>query len=719
MKTLFEQKHIGISEAQRQHMLQAIGEPSVEALISKTIPSAIRTRQKIDLPEPMSEDEYLTHITQMGLKNEQFKNFIGQGYYDTHLPAVIQRNILENPSWYTPYTPYQAELAQGRLEALLNFQTMVIELTGMDIANASLLDEATAAAEAMNMLYVHRPRTKKEANVFLVSSKVYPQTLDVLKTRASPRGIELRVTHEGLWNVGADDVFGVLLQYPNSHGQIEDYSALIKSCQSHEVQTAVATDLLALTLLTPPGHWGADVVMGNAQRFGIPMGYGGPHPAFFATRAVYKRKVPGRIIGVSKDKHGRPALRMALQTREQHIKRDRATSNICTAQALLASMAGMYAVWHGCKGLQNIAKRVHHLTEKTRFVLTALGYDMETGNCFDTFTVYADVEKIFRIRELAEQNQFNFYYGKKTIRIAFGETHTLADAQTIVDIFANIAEKPTKTLATFPFNAHEDNLPLRQDPFLEQDVFQSYASETEIMRYMKRLERKDLALNHAMIPLGSCTMKLNAAAQMLPISQPQWYNLHPFAPKAQAQGYLQIIKRMEDLLSKLTGFSATSLQPNSGAQGEFAGLMAIRAYHHQRGDTQRDTVLIPSSAHGTNPASAVMAGWRVIIIQCDQNGNIDVNDLFEKAKTHADRLAALMITYPSTHGIFETDILRITQKIHQHGGQVYMDGANMNAQIALTSPAMIGADVCHLNLHKTFAIPHGGGGPGHWSHLCG
>jgi glycine dehydrogenase len=664
----------------------------------------------LDLAPAMSEHDYLSHIEILSQKNKVFKTYIGQGYHQSITPSVIKRNILENPGWYTAYTPYQAEIAQGRLEALINFQTMVCELTGMDLANASLLDESTAAAEAMTMLYDVRTRDQKkqEAMSFFVSEDILPQTLSLLETRATPLGIQLEV--------GPIDAFafephfyGAIVQYPGKNGAIGAVDQFMEKAKATEIKVAFAADILSLTMLTAPGELGADVVVGTTQRFGIPLGYGGPHAAFFATREDYKRSIPGRIIGLTKDTDGLPAYRMALQTREQHIKRDKATSNICTAQVLLAVMAGMYAVYHGPQGLLYIAHGVHHKTVAVSKALESLGYTQHNENYFDTLLVSAPAKEI---KALAEAQKVNFQYvGADQVGISINEATSVADAQEIVAIFAAAKGQTPPTISL----GNETKVPqhlARKTAFLSQKVFNTYHSETALMRYIKQLERKDLALNHSMISLGSCTMKLNAASEMLPLSWAQWGSIHPFVPVEQAAGYHEVLQQLELQLNEITGFAGTSLQPNSGAQGEYAGLMTIRAYHASRGESHRNICLIPASAHGTNPASAVMAGMKVVVTKTDEKGNIDVEDLREKTIAHSSELAALMVTYPSTHGVFESSIREITGLIHEHGGQVYMDGANMNAQVGLTNPATIGADVCHLNLHKTFAIPHGGGGPG-------
>ena len=707
---IFSQRHIGPNSDHLEEMLDVIGVDSIDELIDQTVPNNIRLQTDLNLDLPLSEQEFLEHIHALGSKNKVFKSYIGMGYNPSNLPAVIQRNILENPGWYTAYTPYQAEIAQGRLEALLNFQTMVTDLTGMELANASLLDESTSAAEAMALLFAVRDRADIKAGVvkFFVAEDIFPQTLDVLKTRAIPIGIELVVGNPDEFNFGSD-YFGALVQYPGASGKIIDLKSFISNANSNSIKVAVAADILSLVVLEAPGHLGADVVVGTTQRFGIPMGYGGPHAAYFATKEAYKRHIPGRIIGVTKDMNGERALRMALQTREQHIKRDRATSNICTAQVLLAVMAGMYAVYHGPKGLKYIANKVHKNTVLLANSLTNSDLKLKHSSFFDTIQI--EVEDAKKIQEIALKHEINFFYpNAKTISISINETTTKKDIEAILHVFSE-ALNTTLTLETSTENRLLNNH-VRTSEFLTNSVFNSYHSETELMRYIKRLERKDLALNFSMIPLGSCTMKLNAAVEMLPLSWSNWGNIHPFAPANQVEGYTEVLSTLEKQLNEITGFSGTSLQPNSGAQGEFAGLMTIRAYHESRGDHHRNICIIPSSAHGTNPASAVMAGMKVIVTKSSDNGNIDVEDLREKATTHKENLAALMVTYPSTHGVYESEIKEITQIIHDNGGQVYMDGANMNAQVGLTNPGKIGADVCHLNLHKTFAIPHGGGGPG-------
>ncbi|MFS4482208.1 aminomethyl-transferring glycine dehydrogenase [Hyunsoonleella sp. 2307UL5-6] len=707
----FALRHIGPREEDQKLMLNAIGLDTIDELITETIPNDIRLKNGLNLEDPMTEYEYLLHIHELSKKNKARKTYIGLGYHPTVMPAVIQRNILENPGWYTAYTPYQAEIAQGRLEALLNFQTMVTDLTGMELANASLLDESTAAAEAMSLLFAVRSRPQKKAgiNKFFVSEQILPQTLSLLQTRSTPIGIELVIGKENDFDFSTE-FFGAILQYPGKDGQITDIKSFIEKANASEIKVAVAADILSLIKLEAPGKFGADVVVGTTQRFGIPMGYGGPHAAYFATKEAYKRDIPGRIIGVTKDTDGKRALRMALQTREQHIKRDKATSNICTAQVLLAVMASMYAVYHGPKGLKFIANKVHNKASKLAEVLESLGYEQTNTSFFDTLNIKTKAKKI---KKIATDKKVNLWYpDKKTVTISINETTSIRDINYLISIFAEAAGKDSIEISEVsPANNIDINI-ARTSPFLTIDVFNKYHSETELMRYIKSLERKDLALNHSMISLGSCTMKLNAASEMLPLSIFKWANIHPFVPLKQAKGYLEVLKVLEDQLTEITGFAATSLQPNSGAQGEFAGLMVIKAYHESRGDTHRNICLIPSSAHGTNPASAVMAGMKVVVTKATEEGNIDVEDLREKAELHKANLSALMVTYPSTHGVYESAIKEITQIIHDNGGQVYMDGANMNAQVGLTNPGNIGADVCHLNLHKTFAIPHGGGGPG-------
>ncbi len=712
----FEQRHIGPDERQQAEMLRVVGARSLDALIDAALPASIRLRKPLHMPPAETEHEYLDRLRSVAARNLRFKSFIGMGYYGTITPSVILRCLFENPSWYTPYTPYQAEIAQGRLESLLNFQTMVCDLTGMEIATASLLDEATAAGEAMTLLHRVQARHAGDArNTFWVGERTYPQVLDVLKGRAEPLGVNI-VLGDPASPAFGPDVFGAYVQSPDDYGVLVDLRTFINRAHEQNVLVAVATDLLALTLAMPPGEIGADVVVGSAQRFGVPMGYGGPHAAFLATRELFVRQAPGRIIGVSVDAHGALAYRMTLQTREQHIRREKATSNICTAQALLANIAAMYGVYHGPDGLTAIARRTHALALTLERAATSLGYAQKNETYFDTLRLQVPEgigETPVAIKAIAERAALNFrYFDSRHIGIALDETTTLRDVQLVAAVLAEAAKKPVPTVTKIE---PARNLPAglaRQSPFMTHPVFSAHRSETKMMRYLKSLERKDVGLDRSMIPLGSCTMKLNAASEMIPVTWPEFSAIHPFAPLEQVQGYAEIISELEQALAEITGFAAVSLQPNSGAQGELAGLMVIRAYHHSRGDVRRDVVLIPSSAHGTNPASAVMAGLRVIVVATDANGNVDVADLQAKAAQHGDRLAALMITYPSTHGVFEDAIQEICSVIHQHGGQVYMDGANMNAQVGLTSPAAIGADVCHLNLHKTFAIPHGGGGPG-------
>ena len=701
----FEYRHIGIDQTSKEEMLKVIGEQSLDTLIDKTIPKNIRTNG-LRLAAPLSEYEFLKEVKEVAQKNKVYSSYIGMGYYNTITPAVIRRNIFENPGWYTQYTPYQAEIAQGRLESLLNFQTMVADLTGLPIANASLLDDATAAAEAMSMFYNTFNKRTITARKFFVDKHCFPQIIDVLKTRATPINIELVI--DDYRDIKLDEnYFGALVQYPNAEGSIEDYRAFTEKVHELNAYVGVVADLMSLAVIIEPGAWGADCVVGNTQRFGVPMGFGGPHAAYFATREEFKRIIPGRIIGVSKDRLGDKALRMALQTREQHIRREKATSNICTAQALLANIAGMYAVYHGYEGIKEIANTIHRMANTLAKNLENLGFEIKHSAFFDTlFISLKDTEKL---KTIAENASMNFYYNDNSVQISIDETSSLEDLALIASVFKEYGT----TIQTS--ENHEFVIPSelhRSSKFLQHDVFNLYRSETELMRYIKKLENKDLSLMHAMIPLGSCTMKLNAAVELEPLSWNEFANIHPFAPSNQVKGYMQLIQELESQLNEITGFHATSLQPNSGAQGEFSGLMVIQAYHHNRGDNHRDIVLIPSSAHGTNPASAVMAGCKVVVVKCDDYGNIDKTDLQEKAILHKDNLSSLMITYPSTHGVFEHHIKEIIQIVHENGGLVYMDGANMNAQVGLTSPGAIGADVCHLNLHKTFAIPHGGGGPG-------
>ena len=707
----FAQRHIGPRKSDLNKMLKTIGLNSMEELINQTIPEDILLKERLSLNKAMSEQEYQEHNNLLSLKNKLFKTYIGLGYHNSFLPPVIQRNILENPGWYSAYSPYQAEIAQGRLEALINFQTTVCDLTGMELANASLLDEATAAAEAMSLLYSLRDRAQKKKNIgkFFVSEEVLPQTISLLKTRSIPLGIELVIGNHQEFDFSSE-YFGVLLQYPGKFGQIYNYQSFVEKAKESSIKVAVAADILSLVMLESPGNFGVDVVVGSTQRFGIPLGYGGPHAAYFATKSEYKRNIPGRIIGITKDMDNNMSYRMALQTREQHIKRDRATSNICTAQVLLAVMAGMYAVYHGPEGLKHIANNVHNTAATLAVALENIGYSQLNSAFFDTIVIKADKEQI---KPIAEKHEINFYYiDNQTISISLNETTSLKDLNAIIAVFNEATNNDSSSIDSLLDPSIIPAELERKTPFLTNDVFNSYHSETEMMRYIKKLERKDLSLNHSMIPLGSCTMKLNAASEMLPLSNPNWSSVHPFVPVEQAQGYQEMLTNLENQLTEITGFAATSLQPNSGAQGEFAGLMVIKAYHESRDDHHRKICLIPSSAHGTNPASAVMAGMKVVVTKATEEGNIDVDDLREKAILHKDNLSALMITYPSTHGVYEASIIEITSIIHENGGQVYMDGANMNAQVALTNPGAIGADVCHLNLHKTFAIPHGGGGPG-------
>jgi len=708
----FQSRHIAPNEADTAQMLKTIGVNSLDELIGQTIPARIRLKNPLNLPAAKSEFDYLNMLKQTASKNKVFKSFIGQGYYDVIVPGVIQRNILENPGWYTQYTPYQAEIAQGRLQALLNFQTMVIDLTGMEIANASLLDEGTAAAEAMFMQY--STRKNANANVFFVSQELFPQTIDILKTRSQPYGIELQIGDHRTVEL-TDNMFGAIVQYPAGDGEVYNYTDYAAKAHEKGIKLTVVADLMSLVLLSPPGEWGADIVVGNTQRFGVPMGFGGPHAAFFATKEEYKRSIPGRIIGVTIDSAGNYALRMALQTREQHIRRDKATSNICTAQALLAIMAGMYAVYHGPQGLKLIAERVHGLAVLLAGSLKELGYKQLNDTYFDT--VKFDLGDLAGpIHAEAINNEMNLHYKGSVVTISVDETTSPEDIKTMVRFFAKVKGK---TLNDVDFDGLKNNIETiipdsqqRTSAYLTHSLFNSHHSEHEMLRYIKSLEAKDLSLCHSMIALGSCTMKLNATTEMIPVTWAEFSKMHPFAPADQVGGYMQLFDELNNWLSEITGFAAMSLQPNAGAQGEYAGLMVIRAYHHDRGEGHRNIALIPSSAHGTNPASAAMAGMKIIVVRCDDNGNIDVADLKAKAGQYKNELSCLLVTYPSTHGVFEESIIEICDIIHQNGGQVYMDGANMNAQVGLTSPANIGADVCHLNLHKTFCIPHGGGGPG-------
>jgi glycine dehydrogenase len=711
----FVNRHLGPRANEITEMLEFVGASSMEDLIAQTVPSNIRMNEPLKLKEGLTEREYFREILKLASKNKVFNTYIGMGYYDTITPAVILRNVLENPAWYTSYTPYQAEISQGRLEALLNFQTMVCELTGMEIANASLLDEATSAGEAMTMMMNLRSRqmVKDNVNTVLVDEKMWPQTHDVLIIRAQPLGINLRIQPKDKFEF-TDDVFGVLVQYPNSDGEIIDYSELVKAAHDKEIKVAVAADLLSLAILTPPGEWGADIVFGSSQRFGVPMGYGGPHAAFFTARDDYKRSMPGRIIGVTKDIHGNRALRMALQTREQHIKREKATSNICTAQALLANMAGFFAVYHGPEGIKMIANRVHSIAVFLSAEIEKLGYKQLNANYFDTirFALPKHV-KHEDIEWLSLELEMNFrYFENGEVGISIDETTNREDMGWILEVFAKAANKRWQIIHEYPDIVAIDKKFARTSEFMKEEVFNKYRSETEMVRYLKRLEQKDISLTHSMISLGSCTMKLNAATEMLPLSWIEFNGIHPFVPKNQARGYHEMMEELRRDLAEITGMADVSLMPNSGAAGEYAGLMVIREYHLSRGDDQRDVVLIPASAHGTNPASAISAGMKVVVVSCDEKGNISMDDLRKKAEQHKDKLSSFMVTYPSTHGVFESAIIEMCEVIHQFGGQVYMDGANMNAQVGLTNPGIIGADVCHLNLHKTFAIPHGGGGPG-------
>ncbi len=706
-KENFSRRHIGPSTSELNDMLKIIGVKSIEDLLSQTIPEKIRLKSDLDIPDAISEMEFLKEIKKFSTLNKNFKTYIGLGYHDTFTPSVIQRNILENPGWYTAYTPYQPEIAQGRLEALLNFQTMICDLTKMEIANASLLDEGTSAAEAMIMMYNNRSKDQKSQNIsrFFVDSNILPQTLSVLKTRAYPLCIEIVV--DEIDNISSEDCFGCIIQYPGKKGNLPNINKFLSSIKNEDFKTILAVDIMSLVIIEPPNPEKIDVVVGTTQRFGIPLGYGGPHAAFFATKEKYKRNIPGRIIGVTKDVDSDYALRMALQTREQHIKRDRATSNICTAQVLLAVMAGMYAVYHGPNGLKRISSTIHLKAVYLFNKISSLGIEIKYSEFFDTITIISDSKSIEKIALSKEVNLC--FHAENEISISVNEKTDLKDLDLIISIFEENSGQNSAEM-DFPDNYAIKNK--RESEILTHPVFNSYHSETSLMRYIKSLENKDLSLTQSMISLGSCTMKLNAASEMIPLSWSEWNSIHPFVPIDQAQGYHQVINKLENYLSEITGFSATSLQPNSGAQGEYSGLMVIKSYLNKMGEEHRNICLIPSSAHGTNPASAIMAGLKVVVIGTDERGNIDINDLKLKIEEHKDNLAALMITYPSTHGVFESEIQLINELIHQNGGQVYMDGANMNAQVGLTSPKLIGADVCHLNLHKTFSIPHGGGGPG-------
>ena len=717
MNEFLKNRHIGISEEDETIMLKKIGLKSTDDLIEQTIPHSIRLQKTLELPQPLTERQYAEHIAGLSNQNKLFTSYIGQGWYDTCTPAVIQRNIFENPSWYTSYTPYQAEISQGRLESLLNFQTAVADFTGLPLANASLLDEATAGAEAATMAFNLRSRDKIKsgANILFVDENVFPQTLAVIRTRAFVQGMELEVGD--FENVKfTERHFGAIIQYPNSNGSIEDYTGFVTNAHENNCIVAVAADILSLALLTPPGEWGADIVFGSTQRWGIPMFYGGPSAAYFATREEFKRDIPGRIIGISKDVNGKYALRMALQTREQHIKREKATSNICTAQALLATMAGMYNVYHGAEGIRRIALRIHSIASYVNEILEVYGYTQENENFFDTLKVtLPDSVSLNSFRSIALENEVNFrYFETGEIGISFDETTELDDVNTLIDILATAAGNNAvfaEPESITEFKSFDECFERKSD-FLTHDVFRMYHTETDMMRYIKKLERRDISLTHSMISLGSCTMKLNAASEMLPLSRPEFNAIHPLAPKDQTEGYHELITELEKYLCEITGLDACSLQPNSGAAGEFTGLLAIKSYLNSKGENHRNKLLIPASAHGTNPASAVQCGFIPVVVKCDEKGNVEINDWNQKAESNADTLAGCMITYPSTHGIFETTIKDMCDTIHKFGGQVYMDGANMNAQVGLTNPGIIGADVCHLNLHKTFAIPHGGGGPG-------
>lgn len=707
----FVSRHNGPRENEVKEMLKKIGVSSVDELINQTVPSNIRLKEPLKVGAALTEFQYLKHLRALGKKNKVFRSYIGLGYYNTILPSVIQRNILENPGWYTAYTPYQAEIAQGRLEAILNFQTMVMDLTAMPIANASLLDEATAAAEAVFMFYSNRSREKQKAGAhkLFVSETCFPQVIDVIKTRSNPVGIEVVVGNAASFSADAS-FFGAIIQYPDINGEANNYKSFVEKCHAAEIQVAVGSDLLALALLTPPGEWGADVVYGNSQRFGVPLGYGGPHAAFFACKEDYKRLIPGRIIGVSVDAEGNQALRMALQTREQHIKRDKATSNICTAQALLAIMASMYAVYHGPAGIKAIAQEVNNATATVAEELKKLGFEVNTKVYFDTIVVICDAAKVIAA---AEAKEINFRkINDKQVGISLDQTAEVSDVNDVIAVFASVSGKSAGNVAIKNSSVISSSELNRKSAYLTHPIFNSFHSESEMMRYIKRLENKDLSLVHSMISLGSCTMKLNAASELLPLTWPEFASIHPFVPANQAAGYAELIQTLDKDLSNITGFAKMSFQPNSGAQGEYAGLMVIRQYHIANGGAHRNVALIPSSAHGTNPASAAMAGMDIVVVKCDEKGNVDIADLKAKADQHKDKLSCLMVTYPSTHGVYEEGITEITKIIHDNGGLVYMDGANMNAQVGLTSPGNIGADVCHLNLHKTFAIPHGGGGPG-------
>lgn len=717
MNNAFHFRHLGVLPEDEKKILDQIGVKSIDELIAQTIPNNILLKEKINLPEPLSESQYAQHIAELGNKNIIYKSYIGQGWYGTTLPAVIQRNIFENPSWYTSYTPYQAEISQGRLEALLNFQTAVSDFTALPLANASLLDESTAAAEAATMMFNlrNREQVKSGVNKLFVDKNVFPQTLAVLRTRTKMQKIELVIADYSTFKF-SNAFFGAIVQYPNSNGNIENYSSFTENAHRYNCKVAVAADILSLALIIPPGEWGADICFGSTQRWGIPMMYGGPSAAYFATKEEFKREIPGRIIGISKDKNGKQALRMALQTREQHIKREKATSNICTAQALLASMAGMYAVYHGDKGIKDIASRIHSMATYLNEALEVYGYVQENDNFFDTLKILPSKNtSIKRLKQIALENQVNFtYFEDGTFGIAIDEITETDDINTLIEILAQAANNNpvfVENRDILNLKSFDEKLE-RQTGFLTHNVFKAYRTETEMMRYIKKLERRDISLTHSMISLGSCTMKLNAASEMLPLSSPTFNNIHPLTPKDQTEGYNELISGLEKYLCSITGFDSCSLQPNSGASGEFTGLLVIHSYFEKIGESKRNTLLIPASAHGTNPASAAQAGFDIVIVKCDEQGNVDLDDWNNKAIENSENLAGCMITYPSTHGIFEPEIKKMCTTIHLHGGVVYMDGANMNAQVGLTNPAIIGADICHLNLHKTFAIPHGGGGPG-------
>jgi glycine dehydrogenase len=712
---LFIRRHLGPNQSERMEMLKALGLNDLEELTRKVVPEPILRNDRINLPLPLSEQELLSELREILSKNVLFKNYIGMGYYPSFLPTVILRNILENPGWYTAYTPYQAEISQGRMEALLNYQTMICDMTGMQISNASLLDEGTSAAEAVTML--HSLREVETSNTVFLSKRLHPQTIDVVETRCNPLGIKVIVGEEESAPL-SQEIFAVVIQYPDTEGNIQDYESFVKSCHNEKIKVIVASDLMALALLKPPGEWGADVVVGTNQRFGLPLGFGGPHAGFFATKDEYKRSMPGRLIGVSKDSQGKPAMRLSLQTREQHIRRDKATSNICTAQVLLAVLSSMYAVYHGPVGIKNIASRIHAYTNFLKENLEKLGFKILHKHFFDTLVVQAPTQELKRVIDSAEKAKINLRIINDTsgnttsLGISLDETVVPKDLEALIEVFSgkelkiNPSELQKHSKISIPESLE------RKTEYLTHPVFNSYHTEHKMLRYIKKLESKDLSLTTSMIPLGSCTMKLNATTEMIPVTWPEVSNLHPFAPESHSKGYQEIFTSLEDWIAKITEFDAVSLQPNAGSQGEYAGLLAIRGYHLSQGNTNRNICLIPLSAHGTNPASAVMAGFKVVVVNCDSEGNIDFDDLKKKANEYKDTLGALMVTYPSTHGVFEEQIQEICQLIHSLGGQVYMDGANMNAQVGLTSPKRIGADVCHLNLHKTFCIPHGGGGPG-------